>query len=822
MDARSNGTVTTTSITQILQSHLNTTADTLSGALPSSTAPFVCVNILPPHQSDPLALQKFQEQIMAAKEASFTHIWINPITAVKNRTACYRTDLDTGLPAILFNSLYAPDSLLEIRPDFPMGKVREIVHKARINGVNILVDFVWKHINKESKDARNGKLPVSKIVNDIIEYDFEFKAGKPTKNAEKVIQHLKKAIDLYLHPTTGYGFSGLRIDAASHITPPIRKELYQYIRQQYPNAIIFEECLFDRAQVMNIANLAGDAVTQGIFSDFVTSNLYYQKPDVFGALPHPSMMGDRVKLQLANGNGISFTGNHDHYSVGWNIILSMAAQRLIEDKDFIEKISTICSGPSKNDVLKRDVLIEELKKIAEGTVSPASLEYENQKCIRYLLPYANEIARKLLTQEHEHPEYRALFNRFRFALFERISNLTMPSISGYFFLFSELTSPFETQRIFSNVSGKPLPLLLLTVDDLKQNLELTRKIITKIGTCKKYDNLTNFNKYCALPNPDDKKKNKQGNKKKKGKQAGKDNTDNDKSPEEIKLDNSLRIWLPVIIEYLRNYPEDCLYTTHPTTDELKQSSLALSSQLGTVEFVKSINQLYAKLTTFKCADYHTFSTIDCHIVIRCNQDSTDVIILNLDPTKTISVNDIDLEKIALWLQSRIYPQQNVCQTTNILAAPFTQTDKSLAPDNYAPAWKKIAGPAFDHCYTRVVGCSEGHQTNLFLGPSITLDLNQYANKIVIGGHIKTTRQLDFESFEGRRDKPLVVITKSEQEQKVSSQPAVSSPASSTQLGLFGDKLAEPKQPGLAAVNKSAEPQQTTNVETPSSGKTLTS
>jgi glycosidase len=298
---------------------------------------FIAVNILPSPigQGDPV--EKLQEQIGFAKQLGFTHAWINPISIVPDNTICKRRCLDTGVFSELTGSLYAPNDPKEIRPDFDKVKIRTMGRSAREDNFFILVDFVWKHVSANSTLIKTKPTwfgEKKKLVKDVIEYDFKSLDGHLAPSSEEIIEHLKSSIDVLLDPIEGYGFSGLRIDAASQLIPSVRGALYQHIRARWPKAIIFEEVLFDGAQSTKVNLLVKGAEEHKIYSDFITSNLYYQKSDSFGALPSPETMGDALKLKLADQRGIGFTGNHDHHSLGWGVILTMAAKLLVEKNQF--------------------------------------------------------------------------------------------------------------------------------------------------------------------------------------------------------------------------------------------------------------------------------------------------------------------------------------------------------------------------------------------------------------------------------------------------------------------------------------------------------
>lgn len=689
-----------------------------------------------------------------ARAAGFKQAWLNPINVIPEGTAVHRVDFDTGLHVDLHSSLYAPNNPLEVRADMPMTEIRDWIKQENQQGdFRILIDFVWKHVSVHSTLVTTHEQWFAKSpkIKDIIEYQFKH----PDQQViHEIHQHLKATAQLFLDKNKGFGFDGLRIDSASHINPELRNELYQYIRDAFPNAVILEECLFDSKQSSLINQLASEAEENNVYSDFITSNLYYQKPSIRGELAMPADMNDKQKLRLAKQNGVSFTGNHDHFSAGWSIILSMAATRLVNDSSFMEQIQAISTSVFTDDRIHPDKIkhaIELLHTLNTITKKgdehkgklPEELEPDQLACIRYLLPYANDIARELLSPTSSH---QPVFEEFRQKLLERIANRTMPAQSGYFVLFSELRSPLETQRIFFNKDQKPLLQLLLTVNDLKENVTLTNEIINSILADKKtYNNAACFVK--AI-----KSKQLMSHTKTKAKAKAKHRQEQQARP-----DSELRIWLPFIIEYLRNNPDINTYECYSNSG-MANAMEKLQEALGTVPFIKSLNEIYRELSTPACLNYHTFTALRLYkIFIRCSEHSTDIIILNLNPTIIKIIDDQDIEKIALWFQARIYPPENV-GLKEVLEPPFNSLPPRYIHD-YETRWKAKTPPSdFDHSHTRITGYSANHQTNLYLGHGLDLQLANY-HHIHVKKHVKSQIQIEDDIFTSpTRTTPIAKLT----------------------------------------------------------------
>jgi len=549
------------------------------------------------------------------------------------------------------------------------------------HSITILCDFVWMHV-----DRFEGK-------------GNEYKLNKLIKAATKLLDTKK-----------GYGFGGLRIDAVSHMDSEVRVPLLLHIKKKYPDAIIFEEVLFDDNQAENVKALAVSAEKNNAFSDFVTSNLYYRVPDEFGALPHAEDMGDKIKLKLAENHAISFTGNHDHYSLAWGIVMRLAAKRFLEDNNssFRQKIEGTTIYPNNYRPFKSfNNLRGTIKSILKGKITPESVSADSQNNVtQFLYPFAVEIAKELYDGSNE-----ALFQQFKNTLFETMVNRTLASPSGYFMLHADLSASLRTPCIFSNKNGNNPELFLISAKDLLVYLDLLEKIerqMTKIKGASKFKNLTNFKRQSSILN-----------------------SEITKNPGET-LNDAL-LFLPYFITHLRAcYPfsDDNLNAWLDERKITTEKEEAFAKKLSIVDFIKSINTIFSKLTTYDSHDYHTFVSLDLYkIIIRCSEKSTDIIIINLNSDKTMTVDMIDIQKIAIWFQSRMFPASE--ETAKKLSAPFERatkadgsitysTDVTYHEDNYASE-HTAKETEFDASYTRITGELAEHQTNLYTGLGLNID-----------------------------------------------------------------------------------------------------
>lgn len=693
---------------------------------------FMAVNILPPRDGEiDQSFMKLEQSIKRAIALGFTHAWVNPICKLRPNDFCYRRDLDTGIYTTMHQSMYAFKDPRDLRDVFTDKRFQDILKWAKESAhFLILVDFAWLYVEE-----------LAGLVS---------KSSNP-ENDPKMTHSLSvafQAIDLYFK----IGFSGLRIDAASHIKPFVRSTLYTYIRTHHPSAIIFEEVLFDRSQEENIDNLYKQATLKKLFSDFVTSNLYYHAVNIYGALPFPWQMNDSKKISLSNNQAVGFTGNHDHFLTGWPIILWMAAKRLIKHSSFMEKIKKLDAkitpmryGNEYTDILD---IIETIKGIANGQTMIESSGPVVEACLKYLLSFAMDIAHELLDYE-ANPE---VYAEFRNRLYSTIIDRTLASPSGYFFLDCELDSLFQTQRIFTNKMGDELTLPLIRASDLlnpKVNLSLLKKLIENDLTQDnktKYTNIKNYSKNIPFPSYVTEQPSVKKNLVVKTlKSLSKKKVDIDE------VENNTRVWLPYIVDYLRNHPDESQsigLDIHLMS--MREKEINLCQRLDLTNYVSRINHIFSKLQTLKCLNYHTFRSLDnIKIIVRCMPEVTDIILMNLTEECVYTVHEVDLHKIAIWLQSRLFPVHEAAEGRQYkldLSSPLDGKKIKYVEEEgwYSAYWLKKVGSAFNDCYNCVIGKKKDHQTNLYLGLGMrTFLVNVNVNVIQLE---KSKQELEGEAF----------------------------------------------------------------------------
>ena len=703
--------------------------------------PFIAYNI------NPTSLKHLIEEIEKAQKLGFTHAWLNPIGAVPPDSFVEKTDPDTGIFTELRGCRYAVNDLREIDPRFASDEMRSYLKKKKEQGFPILCDFVWKHVDKNSSLVReHPDWFHEKTKKDIHEFNFT------DENTDEILRYLKTALDIYIDE---YGFSGIRIDASSQLKPPIKRELLKHIYNKKPCPIVYEELLynysnFNPEEERDFQTLIQEADTYGLKSDYVTSNLYYESPHWDGSLGHSDQIGDEQKTHLSHAL-TSFIGSHDHFSLPWGVILTLAAQQFIDENnkthffdtlhkdgktqktqlfypkekrpliypaEIKEQISIKKDGKYKHQKVTRNIL-SIIEDIADQKIMPGKIEHSYQRVWFYLLPFAHEVARSLLEPtELDRRHTSELMQQFTKLIFQRIIDRTLASGGGYYATEADINLTFNTSRVFYTATGEPLPHPLITPKDIAElPKETLTNLVADLREQKNLDGSLFLNKaagfFNALQLPI------------KGHISRKN---------QVNTTDSFRILLPFIINHIRTMGKtvDC-----PGSQPSAKQYNKLRKKIGYDKYLANINEIFAHLTTLNSGNFETFVSLDQYkIIIRYDEDNTDIIIMNLKPTDEFKeFNELDLIKIAIWFQSRLFrPQQEDFRGNQQAgtAQPFAEGHEVYFNGSYAMRYEK--DPEFAKSWHRILGTAKNHKTHLYLGCGINANQKSFPTiPIVIKG-----------------------------------------------------------------------------------------
>lgn len=299
------------------------------------------------------------------KEMGFNAVWINPIQTAGN-VPMVKRDKATGVRADnnVTSSLYAMSDTETISPYFTEaaledskedaqkkdGKaLRNFTDAARANGLVPMFDLVLNHVSSTAPIG-NEKDWWFKGIDPSFKDAMKFDYSDPDIRKEILENFWKPYIYKYM---VEYGFDGVRVDAVGYIDPDLRKEIYEYIYElakihEKPTPVILDEALFSG----DVAGMTQQLMLNGDYApSHITTGAYYVRHRGYdGSLPSHMKTEEKLKSDVvfkekngqfrsgAKGGCINFTGNHDHNSLAMTVLQEMAHERL-EKNDSMNKLS---------------------------------------------------------------------------------------------------------------------------------------------------------------------------------------------------------------------------------------------------------------------------------------------------------------------------------------------------------------------------------------------------------------------------------------------------------------------------------------------------
>lgn len=662
--------------------------------------PLVAVNILPQ------SIEQMREALDRAVHLGFKQAWFNPLNQFTSKTLVHRFDLDTGVMSDLFGSLYCITDLRELRFDLSMLKALNETYQEK--GIKLYADFVWKHVSKDSLLCReHPDWFKRRPLKDVIEFDLD-NIKRDDARYDAILDYLKAGVDVLLNDC---GFTGLRLDAASHFPVHVRDDLMAYIKTTYPNAEILEEVLMDGKQAMRVKALGESAVRKNLKSTYVTSNLAYQVPDEYGQVPQPHEMGDSHKLKMAD-LPISFTGNHDHFSLPWSVIMALAAKFVVDQPDGVERaMAAVCRSVLPVVVKGRpgfEAYAKAIEQLAADKLTINSLSLKQEGVLAVLLSFAHEIAFDLCRSTNKSSYYPLFSELMHSTLYRR----TIASPGGYFVLDSDVNLQFDTQRIFSNAHGQPLGVLAITPAHILRMPKASLENLLVAMCQEKYPHSDKL----ILPNMMNFLK---GFGKKIAVKKEKSGVGVSLAITKSLSEEDIRLLFPYIMMFLRAIPAERCQELVGKSEGFQTDKLA--SEMNWPAVISSVNQIAVKLQTVDAAlTYDTFTSLEHYtITVRASKNKTDIIVQgpHCEPAAAYEFTRLDLEKIAAWYQARKFPMPGRAGT----AAPMSDEPLEFSDGGtYAHHWcvEKGQKDAFDFSYQRIIG-KEGHETRLYLGEGLT-------------------------------------------------------------------------------------------------------
>lgn len=209
--------------------------------------------------------------------------------------------------------------------------LQRFTQTAKQLGLTPIFDLVLNHVGRDSPLC--SKYPEWFKDDDVFPDVKKFIYGSSLYKVFNIIwkPYIKKYMAL--------GFGGARIDAVAYLPPELRQLAYRYINSQMKDrghsAIILEEMLFSRGDLTTLTHRLGDAG-----ATHVTASAFYQKREWHGGLPYCITEEHDIKTQVVSQGTINFTGNHDHYSAAYSVLIDMAHEEIDKDAEYSEMIGT--------------------------------------------------------------------------------------------------------------------------------------------------------------------------------------------------------------------------------------------------------------------------------------------------------------------------------------------------------------------------------------------------------------------------------------------------------------------------------------------------
>ncbi|CDZ78175.1 Alpha amylase, catalytic domain [Legionella massiliensis] len=312
-----------------------------------------CYNMFPTQFG---SIQAMTAYLPHLREMGFNAVWTNPLQTPGNVEGLFKRDKTNGVRAYnqVSRSLYAmtdcdtispyfssapPDADLDTKKEMDLIAMQEFTQTARENGLVSMFDLVLNHVSVDSRHREENphwfNAKPHPDFKDAIAFDY----SNPEIRAEIIEKFWKPYIFKYM---IEYGYEGVRVDAVGYINPELRRELYEYIymlaeKYDKPRPVILDELLFSGGDINEVVDkllLPNEGPTH------VTRSTYYAHRDQYGGLDEWFKMEEGVKSQdvflnnkkqprpNAKGGCIAFCGNHDHNSLAMTILEEMAEGRL--------------------------------------------------------------------------------------------------------------------------------------------------------------------------------------------------------------------------------------------------------------------------------------------------------------------------------------------------------------------------------------------------------------------------------------------------------------------------------------------------------------
>ncbi|MGE3317922.1 MAG: hypothetical protein AB7I18_01390 [Candidatus Berkiella sp.] len=568
--------------------------------------------------------------------------------------------------------------------------------RAKALGITPIFDLVLNHLakdaafvsaNKDLFDFRDRTFPdATTFAYSKLQGKFADKLTDEEKyelglNITQVFEGFwKPFIQRYIQV---YGFHGARVDCVRKVPQALRAKVYELIKDTVSEqadalpCVILEETLFSDLSPKEFAEKV-----KGAGASHNTGSVYYRQREWHGGLSDDYSQEDYYKKSMVSNGVVNFSGNHDHYTCAMTVCRELAFERLQANKElyasYLEYVKT--KESLKDDNSLTDTVLDQIKS-----------------------QYTHYYVQEILAELNDPDNYNDNINRFGKAFRDKFLTNVFAGSGGYFMLSGDEHASLHQPSIFIRDNDEQVyPHVHLAVFDstfAKEAEEILNRMAEesilprKYG--KSYQALSTANKKIFLSAVKQQIRNELNA-----------NVSRHKNRFEELLEKKLGTAFTVALL------EQVAETIDSNNGWSAPPSLA---RFADADFFKETNEILSKMPPSRPGFWsELFKAVndDVLIAVRMNgvgyDAQAEVVIQNINPYKTVKIDKTDLEKIALWLQQRGFPNPSVAT---------------------------VQSPEYHKAYGCIMGSQAYQQfpANLYFGGNIQLDKDIMEHSVNIGG-----------------------------------------------------------------------------------------
>lgn len=580
--------------------------------------------------------------------------------------------------------------------------IKNFTSTAKKLGITPIFDLVFNHLSSDAsfiKDNPEFFDLTDRTFPDATAFLYAKLLGSrrqaPSSQDERkqIIDKIPSIIEKFWEPylrryILEYGFCGARIDCVRKVPHELRSPVYEMIKKYVhqtnsSEAVILEETLFSDLSPMAFAEQV-----RGAGATHNTGSVYYKEREWHGGLPEDYSNEDFHKRSLVQNGVINFTGNHDHFPCAMTVCRQLAFERLQQNRELYAAFCEDLETKQKEYAAREQSIPETCLDILKTT---------------YTHFYIQQIINELLDPDN----FNETVIRFGKAFRDKFLTSAFSGSGGYYMLTGDEFASLYQPHIFLRANGnKVIPDQQLKIFS-SENAAVAYKILHQMADASLkrrkgsalYKRLDEHNQ-AILQSPivDHLKREID---------AGLDSHSAQDFIRRIKRKIGEKHNL--LLTYELN--EHCV-------NNFWRAPLALKAY-ASKKFFMEINQILGKLPASKdgyWSELFKARDEDLLICVRMNgfgyDGEVDIVLYNLNPYKSLTIEKTDLHKIANWFRQRGFPSQH--------------------PSN-------INNPDFHKAYACIMGAQDTGQppANLYFGGNIKLDESLVRHQVFVQGQQRT-------------------------------------------------------------------------------------